>query len=44
MTSAGASPSCKHFLSAAKAAGVDVEDADALRTFIAGWNAGSEVG
>jgi hypothetical protein len=33
----------KQFLSATKAAGIDVEDADALKTFIAGWNARSEV-
>jgi hypothetical protein len=32
----------KQFLTAAKAAGVDVEDGDALRTFMAGWNARSE--
>jgi hypothetical protein len=32
----------KQFLTAAKAAGVDVEDGDALRTFTAGWNARSE--
>ena len=32
----------KQFLTAAKSAGVDVEDGDALRTFIAGWNARSE--
>ena len=34
--------SAKQFLTAAKAAGVDVEDGDALRTFVAGWNARSE--
>lgn len=32
----------RQFLTAAKAAGVDVEDGDALNTFIAGWNARSE--
>jgi hypothetical protein len=32
----------KQFLTAAKAAGVDVEDGDALKTFIEGWNARSE--
>ena len=32
----------KQFLTAAKTAGVDVEDGDALRTFMAGWNARSE--
>jgi hypothetical protein len=32
----------KQFLTAAKAAGVDVEDGDAVRTFMAGWNARSE--
>jgi hypothetical protein len=32
----------KQFVTAAKAAGVDVEDGDALRTFIAGRNARSE--
>ena len=32
----------KQFLTAAKAAGVDVEDAGALETFMAGWNARSE--
>ena len=32
----------KQFLTAAKAAGIDVEDGDALSTFIAGWNARSE--
>jgi hypothetical protein len=32
----------KQFLTAARAAGVDVEDGDALRTFMAGWNARSE--
>jgi hypothetical protein len=32
----------KQFLTAAKAAGVDVEDAGALETFVAGWNARSE--
>ncbi|MGI8414532.1 MAG: hypothetical protein ACR2QA_18995 [Solirubrobacteraceae bacterium] len=32
----------KQFLTAAKAAGVDVEDAGALKTFMAGWNARSE--
>lgn len=32
----------KQFLTAAKAAGVNVEDGDALNTFIAGWNARSE--
>ncbi len=31
----------KEFLTAAKDAGIDVEDADALTTFIAGWNARS---
>jgi hypothetical protein len=34
--------SAKQFLAAAKPAGVDVEDGDALNTFIAGWNARSE--
>ena len=33
----------KQFLTAAKAAGVDVQDGDAVRTFMAGWNARSEV-
>jgi hypothetical protein len=32
----------KQFLTAAKAAGVDVEDGDALELFMAGWNARSE--
>ncbi len=32
----------KQFMTAAKAAGIDVEDADALEVFVAGWNAGSE--
>jgi hypothetical protein len=32
----------KQFLAAAEAAGVDVEDGDALRTFVAGWNARSD--
>ena len=32
----------KQFLTAAKAAGVDVGAGDALRTFMAGWNARSE--
>ena len=32
----------KQFLTAAKAAGVDVEDAGALETFMAGWNARSK--
>jgi hypothetical protein len=32
----------KQFLTAAKAAGVDVGDGDAQRTFMAGWNARSE--
>jgi hypothetical protein len=32
----------KQLLTAAKAAGVDVEDADSLKTFMAGWNARSE--
>ncbi len=32
----------KQFLTAAKAAGVDVEDSDALKTFIAGWNPRSD--
>jgi hypothetical protein len=31
--------SAKQFLSAARRAGVDIEDGDALNTFIAGWNA-----
>jgi hypothetical protein len=31
----------KQFLTAAQAAGIDVEDGDALRTFMAGWNARS---
>jgi hypothetical protein len=34
----------KQFLLAAKAAGVDPEDEQALRTFISGWNARSEMG
>jgi hypothetical protein len=34
----------KQFLSAAKTAGIDVEDPDALATFIAGWNARSIAG
>jgi hypothetical protein len=34
----------KQFLTAAKAAGIAVDDADALKTFIAGWNARSEAG
>lgn len=33
----------KEFLTAAKEAGVDPEDEDALKTFIAGWNARSAV-
>jgi hypothetical protein len=32
----------KQFLTAAKAAGVDVENDDALQTFMAGWNARSQ--
>jgi hypothetical protein len=32
----------KQFLSAARRAGVDIEDGDALNSFIAGWNARSE--
>jgi hypothetical protein len=32
----------KQFLTAAKAADVDVEDGDALKTFMAGWNARSD--
>jgi hypothetical protein len=32
----------KQFLAAAEAAGVDVEDGDALKTFVAGWNARSD--
>jgi hypothetical protein len=32
----------KQFLTAAQAAGIHVEDGDALRTFMAGWNARSE--
>ena len=32
----------KQFLTAAKEAGIDAEDGDALKTFIAGWNARSE--
>ena len=46
MVECGSDPSAggpaKQFLTAAKAAGVDVEDGDALRTFMAGWNARSE--
>jgi hypothetical protein len=34
----------KQFLLAAKATGVDLEDEQALRTFISGWNAHSEMG
>jgi hypothetical protein len=45
MTKRGSDPAAggpgKQFLTAAKAAGVDVEDGDALRTFMAGWNARS---
>jgi hypothetical protein len=33
----------KHFLSAAQSAGIDLADADALNTFVAGWNARSGV-
>jgi hypothetical protein len=46
MTERGSDPAAggpgKQFLTAAKAAGVDVEDGDAVRTFMAGWNARSE--
>lgn len=46
MVERGSDPSAggpaKQFLAAAKSAGVDVEDGDALKTFIAGWNARSE--
>jgi hypothetical protein len=34
----------KQFMLAAKTAGIDTEDEDALKTFVAGWNARSEVG
>lgn len=34
----------KQFMVAAKTAGIDTEDEDALKTFVAGWNARSEVG
>jgi hypothetical protein len=34
----------KQFLSAAMKAGIDLQDTDALDTFVAGWNARSEVG
>ena len=46
MTVRGSDPAAggpgKQFLTAANAAGIDVEDGDALRTFMAGWNARSE--
>ena len=38
---AGGGPA-KQFLTAARAAGVDVDDAGALQTFMAGWNARSQ--
>lgn len=45
MTSAASDPesggAAKQFLTAAKEAGIDVTDQDALTTFIAGWNARS---
>ena len=34
----------KQFLTAAQRAGIDLEDEDALSTFVAGWNARSQVG
>ena len=33
----------KQFMAAARAAGIDLENQDALNTFVAGWNARSEV-
>ena len=33
----------KEFLAAAKASGIDLADQEALNTFVAGWNARSEV-
>jgi hypothetical protein len=33
----------KQFMAAARAAGINLEDADALNTFVAGWNARTEV-
>ena len=33
----------KQFIAAARAAGINLEDQDALNTFVAGWNARSEV-
>ena len=39
--SGGGGPA-KEFLAAAKAAGVDVSDDEALSMFIAGWNARSD--
>ena len=33
----------KQFMAAAEAAGIDLADQDALNTFVAGWNARSEV-
>lgn len=46
MTEGGSDPTAggpaKQLLTAAKAAGVDVEDGDAVRTFMAGWDARSE--
>jgi hypothetical protein len=33
----------KQFMAAARAAGIDLEDQDVLNTFVAGWNARSEV-
>jgi hypothetical protein len=33
----------KQFMAAARAAGINLEDQDALNTFVAGWNARSEV-
>jgi hypothetical protein len=39
---AAASPA-KQFLSAAQDAGIDLEDANALNTFVAGWNARSSI-
>jgi hypothetical protein len=46
MIERGSDPSsggpAKQFLTAVKAAGIDVEDREALETFMAGWNARSE--
>lgn len=39
----GAAGPAKQFLSAAQSAGIDLADADALNTFVAGWNARSGV-